>query len=81
MKQGSTKRDISVTDIHEDESNITATTPVARPVASAALNKRVPKIKVQHRSKEFTVLRTLMHEINSQKVPTGVTVDDSISTR
>ena len=78
-------KDTSVTETEiEDVSKLNVSTlSNMRPVAvSAALTKRIPKIKVQHNSNEFTVLRAVMNEINCQKVVVaGVTHDDSITTR
>ena len=44
---------------------------------------RIPKVRVCHNSKEFTVLKAIMGKIRAQKVHSGVTnnEEDSISNR
>ena len=54
----------------------------ARPSLTACMKKRIPKIKVCHKTEEFTVLSAIMSQLNAQKVASSVTnEDDSVSAR
>lgn len=52
-------------DDEDEESGGKTATPMNRQPNNLLLTNRVPKIKVQHRSNEFTILRAVMNEINS----------------
>lgn len=66
----------------DDENKEQASMNRARPSLTACMKKRIPKIKVCHKTEEFTVLSAIMSQLNAQKVVSSVTNnDESVSGR